>query len=923
MKPLRLEMDAFGPFASTQLVDFRALGDSTFFLIHGPTGAGKTSVLDAMCVALYGKTTGAERTAAQMRSQFAAPSHPTVVTLDFAVGPDIYRVQRIPAQERPAARGGGLVKVQPDATLWRRTGLQDDAATGDVLETGTQAVTRRIEELLGFSVEQFRQVIMLPQGRFRELLSANSADRQQILEDLFAAELYGHFEVFLKGHKKAVESRVNELLVKIDEALTACDVETPEELEALLTEAEKEERLRGEEEQQAKKEAGRTQAALDEGRRVAALFESAAKTKEEAERAKEALSVAQAGAAPAACALTAERLRDPERKTQEDRIRGLEALRAKVDTLASTQTEHEGAVRTHAVFVTALEAADDRLALARETAERREREAEAARQAAQTAALELARVRPELSMLADRIASFRSLMKVEAARQRAEEEAAEARDRQTQAQRAVGTAAAVLAELERAWRETQAARLAARLVEGLPCPVCGSTEHPAPARVEEELTATEAVEEAKNHLQQLRDEESALRDALGKALTEVARLQASRDEIAKGLGSEATLAAGPLAEYVQALTEQRAQLEAQVANLTKTAEPPTSLEETLTQAREAVNTATVAKTEAETSLRQAAAALDRLSGVLQTRSAEIPEEFRKPGTLDRVLAEDREAAAVLIVALETAQQADQKAREALAAAEQGSGDAARRAGEAAEKVALLAAPDVAALQAAADHAGGARDEAVAAAEAARRQGEGLRKTRARLAGHSAQLKTASDEFSLVALLSDAANRTSLSFQRYVLSVFLGEVLVAATTRLLDMTRGRYRLHAATASTDGRKLGGLDLEVFDEFTGYDRPVGTLSGGEGFLASLALALGLADVVQSFSGGIRLDAVFIDEGFGTLDPESLDAALDTLLELRDYGRLVGVISHVPELRERIDCRLEITPTPRGSTARLVVPG
>jgi exonuclease SbcC len=157
----------------------------------------------------------------------------------------------------------------------------------------------------------------------------------------------------------------------------------------------------------------------------------------------------------------------------------------------------------------------------------------------------------------------------------------------------------------------------------------------------------------------------------------------------------------------------------------------------------------------------------------------------------------------------------------------------------------------------------------------------------------------------------------------VLSVFLGEVLVAATTRLLDMTRGRYRLHAATASTDGRKVGGLDLEVFDEFTGYDRSVGTLSGGEGFLASLALALGLADVVQSFSGGIRLDAVFIDEGFGTLDPESLDAALDTLLELRDYGRLVGVISHVPELRERIDCRLEITPTPRGSTARLVVPG
>ena len=175
---------------------------------------------------------------------------------------------------------------------------------------------------------------------------------------------------------------------------------------------------------------------------------------------------------------------------------------------------------------------------------------------------------------------------------------------------------------------------------------------------------------------------------------------------------------------------------------------------------------------------------------------------------------------------------------------------------------------------------------------------------------------------MIALLSDTASGRTMTFQRYVLGVFLDEVLVAATRRLLEMSRGRYRLHAAAGTADGRRVGGLDIEVFDEFTGLDRPASTLSGGEGFLASLALALGLAEVVQSFSGGIRLDTVFIDEGFGSLDPEALDAAIETLLGLREHGRLVGVISHVPELRERIDCRLEVRPTQRGSTVTLVVP-
>ena len=203
MKPLYLSMEAFGPYAGTQTIDFRTLGEATFFLIHGPTGAGKTSILDAICVALYGQTTGSERTAEQMRSQFADPDNATVLTFDFAIGGEAYRVERRPRQEKQKSRGSkGMVVVQPDATLWRRTGPEHDDENGDVLATGTRAVTERIEDLLGFLVAQFRQVVMLPQGRFRELLSANSSDRQQVLEELFGAQLYGDFEDFLKDKKR-------------------------------------------------------------------------------------------------------------------------------------------------------------------------------------------------------------------------------------------------------------------------------------------------------------------------------------------------------------------------------------------------------------------------------------------------------------------------------------------------------------------------------------------------------------------------------------------------------------------------------------------------------------------------------------------------------------------------------------------------
>jgi exonuclease SbcC len=251
--------------------------------------------------------------------------------------------------------------------------------------------------------------------------------------------------------------------------------------------------------------------------------------------------------------------------------------------------------------------------------------------------------------------------------------------------------------------------------------------------------------------------------------------------------------------------------------------------------------------------------------------------------------------------------------------------------ERAQALAVGAAPpDLAGLEAAVIIAAAACDEATEARARATAAVEGYRTAAAAHDAVMAETAALQRRFGLVGRLADVAggdNPLKLSFQRYVLGRFLDEVLEHASFRLLHMSRGRFRLQRASGIVDGRRAGGLDLEVFDEQTATLRPVSTLSGGEGFLASLALSLSLADVVQAHAGGLRLETMFVDEGFGTLDPEALDAAIETLIQLAGAagdgaaGRLVGVISHVPELRERIDARLEVIPGPRGSTARFVV--
>jgi len=232
MRPIRLSLCAFGPYAAEHTFDFRELGSRSFFLIHGPTGSGKTTVLDAMCFALYGDTSGNERQARQMRSDMADPSERTEVVFDFSLGTELYRVSRSPEQERPKQRGEGMTTERPKATLWQRTGLVDDNGEGHVLAAKWGDVTEAVESLLGFKSDQFRQVVLLPQGQFRRLLLATSTEREAILERLFQTEFYRIVTERLKEAARDVQEHMKDARSRGESIRSQAGVESKDELAA-------------------------------------------------------------------------------------------------------------------------------------------------------------------------------------------------------------------------------------------------------------------------------------------------------------------------------------------------------------------------------------------------------------------------------------------------------------------------------------------------------------------------------------------------------------------------------------------------------------------------------------------------------------------------------------------------------------------
>lgn len=997
MRLHRLAVAAFGPFAGAQEVDFDALSGAGIFLLQGATGAGKTSVLDAVCYALYGGVPGVRQGGA-LRSHHAAPHTPTEVALDFTIAGRRLEVTRRPAQPRPKRHRTGVTTERATSLLRER-----DAAAGEWrgLSRSHQEIGEEIGSLLGMTREQFCQVVLLPQGDFARFLRADAEARAKLLGRLFDT---GHFAA-VEEHLAELRRRSSEAVRDGDERLLHLahrirqaggpaaaddpdgwspddakpgDPDLADGVLAYAAVARATARELADAAELRLRAADSTHAAADghlqdvrELARLQLLHADArqrqhALTERREERA--ALGEKLRGARAAAAVAPALELRD--RTATEARLAAAaeEAARATLPgTVAGGGPEqldaHEARTRQELGALDAARKAEVRsVEIARELAALEDesradedvlREAtgwldgwDALRGGLQHRVDEAQGAATRAEQLTAEHESARRRLAAAERRDELDGGAGEAR----QAQLDTGESAA---EAQRTWLglkerrlEGMAAELAARLAAGEPCPVCGSAAHPAPAtadgeqvgereenealaayraaeRVREEagrrldalrqareVAAGEAGEESRDALaaviERLAGELSRARESAAGALAVRERLDRAHEEHARRIRSRqhAESRAAARASRADALTAERTARDAEVraarggaAGVAERAAQLTSLADRLAAAARAAREAAAAAGRSKD-------ADSRVADAAYRARFETPEEAAA-ALLDPAALRDLEAR------LEAWQAEAAAVAEALAEP--------RAAAAAARPPAAIAAAEEAFAA-----AGRRLRTAATARDTARERCGDLGGLSADAAGRVRRLAPLRAEHRRVSRLASLAAGTSAENERkmrlesYVLAARLEQVAAAATARLARMSSGRFTLVHSADRDRGRGRHGLGLHVVDAWTGTERDTGTLSGGESFFASLALALGLSDVVAEEAGGVRLDTLFIDEGFGSLDEQTLDEVLDVLDALRERDRTVGIVSHVPELRRRIPAQLEVVKGRSGSYVR-----
>ncbi|SHI44904.1 AAA family ATPase [Streptomyces sp. 3214.6] len=992
MRLHRLDLTAFGPFGDRQSVDFDELSAAGLFLLHGPTGAGKTSVLDAVCYALYGSVPGARQSGQglTLRSDHAAPGTRTEVTLELTVAGRRLEVTRQPPHERAKKRGSGTTVEKAQSGLREYDPV---AGAWKDLSRSHQEIGEEITQLLGMSREQFCQVVLLPQGDFARFLRADAEARSRLLSRLFDTQRFAEVEKRLAERRRTTEARVREgdsalladahrmqqvagdamELPELDPGepglagavLAAAAVARSTSRELLTTAhcgrlAAESAQVAAERTLEEVRERARLQRRFTEARERAALLQERAGAHREAqarmERARKAEAVAPA--------LELREAADAEHTTASARAARARALlpQGHADAGAAGLA---AAARRAAEELGGLESArrgERRLAaLVAERADldRRERDDEEvlAETEAWLAGWDAVRAGLQARIESAQEAATRA-EQLDGRREPAQRrlKAARLRDELAHDLEAAGRTALTSGEQAQTarahWLDLKeqrlngiAAELAATLTAGEPCAVCGATEHPAPARKvaghvdreaeEQALAAYQGAEERHTEDEQklglVREALAAATAEAGDTPTDRLALDVQEVEQAYALARREASALHPAREELRQAEQEHerrtaAQREAavraasRVGHRDRLERERAALEEELTQARGTAESVAARAAELE---RQTA----RLTEAADTaRVAEESAERLKAadGRLDEAAFRagfDTPQAAADALLDDTAHRELQRRLDAWQSEE-----AAVRA--------VLAEPDTAAAaqQPPADLADAERSAvdaaerlraAASAQDAAARRCTELDQLSARAADGVRRLAPLREEYDRVARLAgltagtSADNERRMRLEAYVLAARLEQVAAAATVRLRRMSSGRYTL-VHSDDRAGRGRSGLGLHVVDAWTGRERDTATLSGGETFFASLALALGLADVVTDEAGGVRLDTLFIDEGFGSLDDQTLDEVLDVLDSLRERDRSVGIVSHVADLRRRIHAQLEVVKGRSGSAVR-----
>ncbi|HCG8756200.1 AAA family ATPase [Vibrio parahaemolyticus] len=1007
MKPIKLTMQAFGPFAKTETIDFEKLGSNALFLINGPTGSGKTSILDAICFALYGETTSNERQGIQMRCDLASPQLLTEVILDFSLHGKVYRVTRAPEQEAPKARGEGLTVRKHTASLYEL------GETEKLITSKTTQVKTEITNIIGLNETQFRQVMVLPQGKFRELLLATSKEREEIFGQLFETDIYKKIEYALKDKASSISKAKDEFDNQIRGALQVAGVtseaelteqretlsvqfasaqkreqESLAQLNAVKTEIQKAETLSNEFKKREQAEAAlhlhlqqtetisarqlqldnakkasrielpyitlqnAAQQVQDLNQKVAVLSQDlkaaddVLKTKEQAfQLAKE-----QANRVP----------RLTEQQYQLESMKGKLVEKVELDSAIAAglqqKSEFEETLKKYIVF---------REKLTQDALQAQKVLEQARIDVASIGSVD-AEIKQQQRLMSDlqKLGNLnQELSKLDALTSSKQASVTQAKSHYENLQREADA-------LELSWHNAQAAVLALRLQAGEKCPVCGSTEHPLPAQFVGDEVTKEQVQQARHQEREAQITLNQLSNQLEQHNIAIAQYTQQIEQMVSELGQHANLELQVLQASIHQLNERLqhlnainiAQLEQSVNELNQRClvgegkindlqNQMAANESTIKANRQQLAKLTASLGDKYTSLEQLENDLTQihkqiveLNNGLESAQVQLQKAVLAKSNVDSRLTTHQQwlleansrledAKTEWESALKTSAFADEahflqsKVSEQQTQTWQQEIDNFKQTQIQLEQTladlnqALKAVdkPNLEALNVSLSTAQNSYLEIRNQLDSTRSLFEGLEKVRNEISNLHDKNRKLEEEYKVFGTLYDVASGKTgsrISLHRFVLGVLLDDVLIQASQRLSLMSKGRYILARKTEGFKGAAGRGLDLVVEDGYTGKMRDVATLSGGESFMAALALALGLSDVVQSYSGGIRLDTLFIDEGFGSLDPESLDLAIQTLVDLQQTGRMIGVISHVSELKEQMALRIDVEPSRFGST-------
>ena len=920
MRPLKLTISAFGPYAGKMELDFENLGSSGLYLITGDTGAGKTTIFDAISFALFGEASGGNREPGMLRSKYAGDKTPTEVELTFLYAGKEYTVTRNPEYMRPKGRGEGMTKQAADARL-----VYPD---GHVV-TKLKDVNIAIKEILGLDRDQFGQVAMIAQGDFLKLLLADTRERQKIFRNIFHTNLYVELQERLSKQANAVKYQWEDVRKSIRQYVEAilcqensayadqvqqAKAETlPVEevltlLENILEEDQHFQKDLEQSLQNTETELEEVVALMSLGENYQKIKNQLVKQEAEEESAKALLQQRQAE-------LEDQQEKSPLMEQLTKEITAMELTLSEYDRLEQLQKNLAASQRQKTQAALDTDAAiTERAALSEEIAALKEERKNLENVDAEKEKLlrrkqEQLQQMEKLQELISAIHKFQTQQETWKTHQQLYLTASEKSD-------------VLMREYDarnRAFLDEQAGIMAARLEENTPCPVCGSLHHPQPAAMAESAPTEEEVKKARKAYEKAaKDTEKASAAAArekGKVTTQEESLLKKMEKLlnlqdiqaaeiaAQNQVSERLVSIGEMEAQIKQIEASQNRRDILDSRIPQKETMLTAAEEKLTAAREASATASAAirsLTEQLSSLREKLIFETKSAAVSKKNALELEQNMLQ-NALQKAL-ENQAAAKDKLTAVSASVIQLKKQLEDTTAIDM---DALS------QKKAALTAQKAECLK---------EQKAIHNRLTTNRScGKSIRKK-------STELAALEEKQKWMRALSDTANgsvkgKERIMLETYIQTTYFDRIVARANVRLMKMTGGQYDLKRRKTAENMRSQSGLELDVIDHYNGTERSVKTLSGGESFQASLALALGLSDEVQ-MSTGIQLDTLFVDEGFGSLDPESLNQAYHTLAGLTEGNRLVGIISHVAELKERIDKQIVVTKEKcGGSNAHIVV--